>query len=76
MVCCVRCGKALSDPESVKRGYGPECAEQIRRDYKIWLSNDFGHPRFGEINDVMDEVLSRNPRFEDEMRTVREDAMA
>ena len=76
MVNCVRCGKALSDPESVKRGYGPECAEQIRRDYAVWLSNDYGHPRFGEINEVMDAVLCRNPRFEEEMRMTKQDALA
>ena len=22
---CVRCGRALTDPESIERGYGPEC---------------------------------------------------
>lgn len=22
---CLRCGKPLTDPESVRRGYGPEC---------------------------------------------------
>lgn len=26
---CQKCGKKLTDPESMKRGYGPECWEQI-----------------------------------------------
>lgn len=24
---CQKCGKLLTDPESVKRGFGPDCAE-------------------------------------------------
>lgn len=26
---CQKCGKKLTDPASIKRGYGPECWEQI-----------------------------------------------
>ncbi len=26
---CQKCGKRLSDPDSMKRGYGPECWETI-----------------------------------------------
>lgn len=26
---CQNCGKKLTDPESVKRGYGPECWDRI-----------------------------------------------
>lgn len=26
---CQKCGKKLTDPESMKRGYGPECWEKI-----------------------------------------------
>lgn len=26
---CLRCGKPLSDPESLKRGYGPVCAKKL-----------------------------------------------
>lgn len=26
---CQKCGKKLTDPESIKRGYGPECWESI-----------------------------------------------
>lgn len=26
---CQKCGKKLTDPESIKRGYGPECWETI-----------------------------------------------
>lgn len=26
---CQKCGKRLTDPESKKRGYGPECWESI-----------------------------------------------
>lgn len=26
---CARCGKRLTDPESVARGIGPECAKQV-----------------------------------------------
>lgn len=25
---CQKCGKKLTDPESIKRGYGPECWNQ------------------------------------------------
>ena len=26
---CQKCGKKLTDPESIRRGYGPECWESI-----------------------------------------------
>lgn len=26
---CQKCGKKLTDPESMRRGYGPECWSQI-----------------------------------------------
>ena len=26
---CQKCGKKLTDPESMRRGYGPECWAQI-----------------------------------------------
>lgn len=26
---CQKCGKKLTDPESIKRGYGPECWGRI-----------------------------------------------
>lgn len=26
---CRKCGKKLTDPESIKRGYGPECWYQL-----------------------------------------------
>ncbi|MCD8011626.1 MAG: DUF6011 domain-containing protein [Lachnospiraceae bacterium] len=26
---CQKCGKQLSDPDSMRRGYGPECWENI-----------------------------------------------
>lgn len=26
---CQKCGKKLTDPESMRRGYGPECWEQL-----------------------------------------------
>lgn len=29
---CACCGKALSDPESVLRGFGPHCWESVRHD--------------------------------------------
>jgi len=25
---CQKCGKKLTDPESIKRGYGPECGKE------------------------------------------------
>jgi len=28
---CLCCGKALDDPESVSRGYGPDCWAKMRR---------------------------------------------
>lgn len=28
---CIACGRILSDPSSVQRGYGPECYARIRR---------------------------------------------
>jgi len=30
---CLRCGKLLTDPESIRRGYGPECF-RIQIDWK------------------------------------------
>jgi hypothetical protein len=27
--CCGRCGRALTDPESIDRGIGPECANKL-----------------------------------------------
>jgi hypothetical protein len=29
MYCLANCGKLLWDPESRKRGYGPDCAERL-----------------------------------------------
>jgi hypothetical protein len=26
--CCARCGRALTDPASIERGFGPECARK------------------------------------------------
>lgn len=26
---CIRCGRTLSDPESIARGYGPDCARLV-----------------------------------------------
>jgi hypothetical protein len=30
--CCIRCGRSLSDPESIRRGFGPVCAAKIVRE--------------------------------------------
>lgn len=31
---CQKCGKKLTDPESIKRGYGPEMTDQQWEGYK------------------------------------------
>ena len=30
---CQKCGKKLTDPESIKRGYGPECWNSLTAHY-------------------------------------------
>lgn len=32
---CQKCGKRLTDPESMQRGYGPECWSQISDIYPV-----------------------------------------
>ena len=46
---CQKCGKKLTDPESIKRGYGPECGQQYgtrpavsRKDRKTEICPDCG----------------------------------
>jgi len=34
MVYCARCGRVLTNPKSIKRGYGPKCWERIHM--KSW----------------------------------------
>jgi len=29
VVHCSRCGRRLTDPQSIRRGYGPECAQKL-----------------------------------------------
>jgi hypothetical protein len=29
VVSCVRCGRTLTDPESIERGIGPECEQRL-----------------------------------------------
>ena len=40
---CQKCGKKLTDPESIKRGYGPECwnslTTQLYRDRPVDWGN-------------------------------------
>jgi hypothetical protein len=36
---CQKCGKKLTDPDSVKRGYGPECWGSIVGNYRNVNSN-------------------------------------
>lgn len=40
---CQKCGKKLTDPESMRRGYGPECWSQVSG-----LENTFGKNEMNE----------------------------
>jgi hypothetical protein len=37
---CIKCGRALSDPTSVKRGYGPECWGAIQESGQLGFFDD------------------------------------
>ena len=52
---CRKCGKKLSDPESIKRGYGPECWYQL-----TGYSNDKTgrHPVPEEDDEILPGQLS------------------
>ena len=39
---CQKCGKQLTDPESMVRGYGPECWGEIVRAVASVLDGDAG----------------------------------
>ena len=39
---CIRCGRTLTKPESMKRGYGEECWDKIDDDKSIKLDTYFG----------------------------------
>lgn len=53
---CRNCGKRLSDPESMIRGYGPECWGEIVRVVANSLENDAGQiPGQMTIWDLMNE---------------------
>ena len=43
---CIRCGRTLTDPQSVRRGYGPECFEKAG----IILDDDL-EKYFGEVEE-------------------------
>lgn len=48
---CKRCGKKLSDPKSMKRGYGPICAKKIQWEQKKQATiNEFYHKGEKEVN--------------------------
>lgn len=54
MVRCARCGRILTDPLSIQRGYGPECIEAINVEIDLmqqppqnairWLCETCGRP--------------------------------
>ena len=37
---CQKCGKKLTDPESMRRGYGPECWPQVSGLEKTFGKNE------------------------------------
>lgn len=37
---CQKCGRKLTDPDSIQRGYGPECWEEITGHYPSDQSKD------------------------------------
>lgn len=48
---CQKCGKRLTDPESMKRGYGPECWAKISGEKQVKNSfpeHDYDVP--GQMN--------------------------
>lgn len=53
---CQKCGKRLTDPESMKRGYGPECWEKLtgdRRGLPGTMPDDY-IPGQLSLNDIME----------------------
>lgn len=59
---CQKCGKKLTDPESIKRGYGPECWNSLTAHYyrspvdwenyrvpgQMNIEDFFGYGRWGQ----------------------------
>lgn len=52
---CQKCGKKLTDPESIKRGYGPECWGRIPRIHISETEEDEQIDGQMSIFDVLDE---------------------
>lgn len=45
---CVECHRPLSDPESLRRGWGPVCYERLHPDLKVVVSSGWALPRARE----------------------------
>lgn len=52
---CQKCGKKLTDPESIKRGYGPECWGRITGIHISETEEDEQIDGQMSIFDVLDE---------------------
>lgn len=47
---CQKCGKKLTDPESMRRGYGPECWSQINGLDNFSVKKDLDKEIPGQMN--------------------------
>lgn len=62
---CQKCGKKLTDPESQRRGYGPECWGKVtgvplKKNESDGLSNDYEVPGQMSIFDFKEIGGTRN----------------
>lgn len=58
---CNRCGRRLSDPESVRANYGPNCLRKVKCDCERESDSPDAAPKLPFSTDTMDVACRRTP---------------
>lgn len=68
-ICCF-CGRPLTQTESIKRGYGPVCAEKRSLDYGKTTNRTKKHQSIREgVDSIPDKDLRAKPTYAEEVKT-------